>query len=138
MRIIVNVPSKQQRPTGRWARAGTRARQRTFVGRRYRRLEVPVRELGKDPVPKIVRPTVGSSIRTLMSGPSWSRNAAYVPARNRPTVPVEAATAPIAAQVDEVVTTTVRRWSESMRIALLASAGCWSTMIDPARHRDDA
>ncbi len=138
MKIKANASSTAQRATGRWARSKTTAHQRTSVGRLHRRLEVSVQDLGEDPVLKIVRPTVGPSLKTLMSETSWTRNAAYVPARNRQTVPVEAATALIAAQVDEVVTTTARRWSEPMRVELHASAGHWSPKIDRARRRDNA
>lgn len=103
-------------------------------------IELALPDLSEDAVLTIVRPRGGElrSLRTLMSGTSWTPNTAYLSARNWGcTVSTEAATALIAAHVDEVVTSTVRSWSEPLRVELRTSQGLWSTIVDRVRQKDD-
>ncbi len=140
MRIHANrTPTRRRspRPSSTSARSGNARSPRTG---RLESLDLPLPELGEDAVLTIVRPTAGgtNSLRTLMSGTSWTRNAAYVSARNGGrTIPAEASTALVAAHVDEVLTTRVKGWAEAMRIELRTSTGHWSTLVDRVRQLDD-
>lgn len=136
MRIPKHVPPRRR--SARDPSPGTRGTTRSRAGgdRRSSRMVTPVPQISEDAMLHIIMPTVGGSIRTLMSGTSWTPNAAYVSIRNRRTIPTEAATALLAAQIDEVDTSTVRSSSEPMRVELHTSEGRWSTIVDRARQKD--
>lgn len=137
MRILRDVPPRNRRARDPRLRSEGRTRRPAGGDRRCDRFVTPVPQIAEDAMLHIVKPTKGEAIRTLMSGTSWTPNAAYVSVRNRRTIPTEAATALLAAQVDEVDISTVRSWAEPMRIELHTSEGRWSTIVDRARQKDD-